>query len=407
MLPVRINASGKALTVTELLEQKKNMHINTFQYMVGELGRELKSIEQDDRKEKTNESSDTESDEEPVFIESEEKMQIFLDQLVKKCEAVLEKHQAIDAKEYTRDATYRELVSEMLETKDSALCSLRLILEDDTVRMDHVLTLSLVDGRRLYLGYLERLVNYYFDEDPRKKQAAKQICKAMGILRKKVDELDVDGMTRLMVAAADGEGIKTVRMLVAAKAMVNAKDTKRGYTALCLAAESGHPETVEILLELKADVNVRADGHMPLTIAASQGHEDVITALVKGKANVNAKESDGRSALHIAVELGFVDAVAALTRRKADLNLRCNNGETPLAIAERDARSSPPRWGVRSKEVAMLLHKSAGKTKSSDKTKSSGKTESSGKTKSSGKNRRKRSSESSSGSSSESNSESN
>ena len=355
MLTVRINVSGKALTVDELLGQKKSIHISAFQYMVNELEGELKSIEQEQRNKKSNV---------PAHIQTGTETLQFLDQLVEKCKAVLKKHDAIDAKEYTQEATYRELVAEMLETKSAALSSLRLVLEDDTVRMADVSKLSLVDGRRQYLGFLERQVNYYSEDASTRDlhdREAQKICRAMGILRETVDERDADGMTRLMVAAADGEGLKAVRMLVAARANVNAAEERRGYTPLCLAAESGQADTAEVLLELKADVNVRTKtDEVPIIIAASHGHEDVIEALIDNGAHVNARNREGRSALHAAVDLGFEDAVKKLVKGKADVNLRCNQGKSPLDLAESSEQQR--RWGGRSSDVANILRTAAGKS---------------------------------------------
>jgi hypothetical protein len=47
MVPVRINANGKALTVEELRTQKKDMHLNAFRYLLTETVRDLERIAED------------------------------------------------------------------------------------------------------------------------------------------------------------------------------------------------------------------------------------------------------------------------------------------------------------------------------------------------------------------------
>ena len=365
MLPVRINANGKALTVKELLEQKKNMHVNTFRYMLDELGRELRLMEQKDRanKQKAQEEveadSDADSDDELEYLESEESMQQFLDQLVDKCAAVLKKHELIDAVKYTNDATHRELVSEMLDTKSAAISSLRLTLEDPTAGVTYVAALNLWDGKRQYLGFLER--NLPADEGKERVRKARQLCTAMGIMRSKVDEKDEDGMTRLMRAAADGEGIKCLRMLVEARADLAAQDNF-GRTPLCHAAEGGHPEAVRALVEMGADVNfVTGDDESPMTIASFQGHAHVVRILVELDAGVDTKNGEGESSLVIATRLGFVEVVSALVELKADINLKSKKGHTPLYLAENERK-----WNEKSDKIAEILRSNAEEDESGD-----------------------------------------
>jgi len=54
-----------------------------------------------------------------------------------------------------------------------------------------------------------------------------------------------------------------------------------GFTALYVAAQNGHAEVTQTLLELGADLN-RATSHglTPLSIARARGHEAAVTALV-------------------------------------------------------------------------------------------------------------------------------
>jgi hypothetical protein len=49
MVPVRINANGKARTVEELRTQKKDMHLNAFRYLLAETARDLERIAEEER----------------------------------------------------------------------------------------------------------------------------------------------------------------------------------------------------------------------------------------------------------------------------------------------------------------------------------------------------------------------
>lgn len=60
-----------------------------------------------------------------------------------------------------------------------------------------------------------------------------------------------------------------------------------GNTLLMLASYSGHPETVALLLEQKADTNVlNGRGQSPLAGAVFKGYDEVVKLLVEAKADI-------------------------------------------------------------------------------------------------------------------------
>jgi ankyrin repeat protein len=69
-----------------------------------------------------------------------------------------------------------------------------------------------------------------------------------------------------------------------------------GSTPLHLAAQNGHLDVVEFLVEQQAEVNAKeTDGWTPLYLAAHNGHFDVVKFLVEQQAELNAKDiDDGR-----------------------------------------------------------------------------------------------------------------
>ncbi len=83
-------------------------------------------------------------------------------------------------------------------------------------------------------------------------------------------------------------------------------ESKRPMTGLYLAAGYGHHSVVTMLLANGANPNVRVyGGNTPLINAAEVGHEDVIQTLINYGAEVDAKNDDNDSATYLASKGGF------------------------------------------------------------------------------------------------------
>ena len=114
------------------------------------------------------------------------------------------------------------------------------------------------------------------------------------------------------------------------------EEPQKGITPIHWASVHGRTEVVKLLLDMKADVNVRdTDGFTPLYIAAQNGHTEVVKLLLDHKADVNAsRHTDGATPLYIAAWNGHTEVVKLLLDHKADLNAsRHTDGSTPLYIA--------------------------------------------------------------------------
>ena len=116
-------------------------------------------------------------------------------------------------------------------------------------------------------------------------------------------------------------------------------------TALHWAATFRHKEMVALLLEqmkknpdLIAQVNSRDDGgRTPLSYAAENGHADVVQLLLDFKADVDSKDHERRTPLSYAAENGHADVAKLLLGAKprgADVNSESNSGRTPLGWAK-------------------------------------------------------------------------
>jgi len=141
-----------------------------------------------------------------------------------------------------------------------------------------------------------------------------------------------DGVTALMTASEFGH-LDVVRVLLEAKAEVNAK-MNNGGTALILASSYGHLDVVKALLDAKADANAKAgNGGMALMLASEKGHLEVVQALLDAKADVNGKANDGMTPLIFASQFGHLDVVQKLLAAKADVNFNPSKGGTALIMA--------------------------------------------------------------------------
>lgn len=151
------------------------------------------------------------------------------------------------------------------------------------------------------------------------------------------DTRNSQGSQALVVAANRGFTPAAVALLDG-HAQVNAI-SKSGMTPLLEAAETGHADTVKILLERGADPNLAETGQSigrgttPLKAAVMNGDVIAIRYLLDGGAKVNAQRDDLGTALHWAVEEGHTEAADLLLSRGADVDARNWYGMTPLMNA--------------------------------------------------------------------------
>lgn len=101
--------------------------------------------------------------------------------------------------------------------------------------------------------------------------------------------------TPLHVAANNGHA-SVIKELIAHGAATECIDTN-GNTPLCLAILNGHVDACKELLQNGANVNYvrRSTGWTPLHIAASVGNTDIYDVLVQAKADPQVKDAEGKT----------------------------------------------------------------------------------------------------------------
>ncbi|CAE7264967.1 Dapk1 [Symbiodinium sp. CCMP2592] len=110
-----------------------------------------------------------------------------------------------------------------------------------------------------------------------------------------------------------------------------------GATALIVAAYKGDVEVVQLLCELKADVNrPQSDHASPLFVVAENSQTEgdrVLRALLEAGAEKDQATQSGRTPLLAAVRGGRVALVRTLCEYRADLNKAADSGWSPLLLA--------------------------------------------------------------------------
>ena len=124
------------------------------------------------------------------------------------------------------------------------------------------------------------------------------VCQALIDAGAQLDVTDSRGYSPLLQACELGR-LAYVKMLLDAGAQLVVADNR--FTALMLAADGGHVETVRHLLSVGVDVNHQGDNACTaLHQAATQKHADVVKLLLKHGADKALRDNDGDTALDCA-----------------------------------------------------------------------------------------------------------
>ncbi len=122
-----------------------------------------------------------------------------------------------------------------------------------------------------------------------------------------------DGFQPLGLACFFGH-LDTAEYLVKAGAQINAlSHNELSAAPIQSAATGGHRKIVKMLLEHRADPNIRTQGgYTPLHAAAQNGDEEMIRILLYGGADLRLTSIDGKTALDLAMSAGHEKATLLL-----------------------------------------------------------------------------------------------
>ncbi len=366
---VRLNTNLKALSLQQLVEQKRRMHLASFAYLLDELEKELQEQAQ---------GSEARAREEMDQMAHDCRACDLCDSIMEQCRAILAAHESCTAEDYHNDDLYRSLVSESLDTKEMGKNKFRLWLYGR--EFAYYLRPKPLKGCNRQWNLLQETELANEADDEKVAELALALCRGNGLVMRSVDERSSYGETPLISAAADGERwalpesacprhpchdsartleiclnphppqrtphaphaadpVPTRRaafleLLVKARADVHATTTDKAESAVLLAATFGRVHAIEALALLGASVTAPDKlGRTPVLAAARNGLCDAIRALAGAGADVSTPDREGRTPLHAAAVYGHVEAIEALAQLGAGVETADQEGRTPVYSA--------------------------------------------------------------------------
>ncbi|CAI6340473.1 unnamed protein product [Periconia digitata] len=149
-----------------------------------------------------------------------------------------------------------------------------------------------------------------------------------------VNSIDANGRTALHWAAWRGDTY-IVRVLVDHHAKVDKTDHEN-YTPLSRAAQAGHIDSVKVLLQAGASLEIPTTwGHQAIHLASRNrlnGHR-IVRELLTAGADPNAYSHGSGTPLHNAAICGSIDTVDLLLDSGADINAIDKDGDSPAMVA--------------------------------------------------------------------------
>jgi len=146
--------------------------------------------------------------------------------------------------------------------------------------------------------------------------------------------------TGLIVAATNGfYDIVSCILSAGAAGHVNLSNDD-GFSALQYASKLGDLETVQCLLNFRADVDAKNKfNQTPIMLAARNGHSEVTEILLRAGASIERKDKGGRNALMMAARNGRVTVIQVLLKANACVNIVDRRGKTALTLMAEHACS--------------------------------------------------------------------
>ena len=336
---VDVSSNGLALTVEDLLEKKKQLHVKGFETLVDELILELREKiadtceDQKDEAHKVFENifhgSDVVSANLHLGPNSQQSTR-HIDGVAD----VLSRHKAMSPVNFTNAATFKALNEEMLEVRMFATSKLRLWREGYST-CEFLMRMPLRTCHRLMISKQRRVVDNFPTIE-----GAVQLCTLKGLVHSTLEELNEIGESRLAQLAAEDASPNALRLLIIAGADVDAADPD-GATAIFRAAQYGHTECLTALIAARARVDaINHIGATPLYVATQNGHIECLRLLLDAQAQVNAQVQNGATALHMAATEGKRFCLEALLQARADVNRTDLQLCTPLYLAALNGRET-------------------------------------------------------------------
>ena len=318
ILPVRMNMNVKTMTVDELVSQKKTMHLSSFQFIINDLSMKLDSLSSDIL-------ARSRTDWDVADCDRQEKVEAFGSFIVAQCKEAFQRQAQRPDEDFLDQMIFRSLVIEMLDFNMFAHSKVRSYLEDPSSMLRLLHKTALRSAHRRFVSFLERSYAQKQKEDSEGiRKAAWELCRVKGLLTSEMPEKATGGNAlevvvdvcepRIVAAASEDLSSNSLRLLVAARANVNAVD-RSGNTAIMRAASVGNDGAIRTLKDLGADPNkVRDDGTTAMHLAAWEGHVACIRTLHALGVHPEVATNSGHTPLMGAAENGHADSIVELAK---------------------------------------------------------------------------------------------
>ena len=135
-------------------------------------------------------------------------------------------------------------------------------------------------------------------------------------------------------AIATAENYSKIEDMINLLKEYGAKTTEQANKDLLSAAKQENLELVKEAIAEGADVNAKINNSTALHIISQSGNTEIAKVLIDNKADVNIKVKTGITPLMVASYYGNRDIVKLLLDNGANANIFAQNGDTPLSIAE-------------------------------------------------------------------------
>lgn len=151
--------------------------------------------------------------------------------------------------------------------------------------------------------------------------------------RADVQRQDDTNETPLHKAAKSGHA-KVVQLLLDMRAEIDAKGGEYDCSPLYAAAKEDKIATFKLLLERGADKEARQKDDRPvLGQAARTGNKEMVILLLDRRADIQGSDCDRDTPLHIVAMNAMFDIATLLVEKKADTKAKNSKGKSPLSVA--------------------------------------------------------------------------
>lgn len=141
-----------------------------------------------------------------------------------------------------------------------------------------------------------------------------------------------DGVPAIVMAAFNNQ-VESIELLLNAGALIDLP-VNAGYTALMIAA-SGRVNSLKVLINAGANLNYRdvEDKASPIMLAASEGHIDCLQLLIEAGADINIQHVNEITPTMITAQRGHVTCLYLLIEAGANIELKNSDNKTALDLA--------------------------------------------------------------------------